>query len=122
AFFLFFLMIRRPPRSTLFPYTTLFRSQVTEAGILRDQAIALIPAVPRIQLVLFAEDIVQTDISRIFVNRARTLHNGHVEQRVCGRELALGECRLERLDGRHGLRPCRRTPRGFPARRGGSLP
>src|SRR5438270_9118428 len=25
--FLFFLMIRRPPRSTLFPYTTLFRSQ-----------------------------------------------------------------------------------------------
>src|SRR3989442_10021319 len=24
----FFLMIRRPPRSTLFPYTTLFRSQI----------------------------------------------------------------------------------------------
>src|SRR2546427_3228264 len=27
-FFFFFLMIRRPPRSTLFPYTTLFRSTV----------------------------------------------------------------------------------------------
>src|SRR5256886_10779493 len=26
AYFFFFLMIRRPPRSTLFPYTTLFRS------------------------------------------------------------------------------------------------
>src|SRR5256885_10758169 len=26
VFFFFFLMIRRPPRSTLFPYTTLFRS------------------------------------------------------------------------------------------------
>ena len=26
SFSLFFLMIRRPPRSTLFPYTTLFRS------------------------------------------------------------------------------------------------
>src|ERR1017187_7817886 len=26
SFFPFFLMIRRPPRSTLFPYTTLFRS------------------------------------------------------------------------------------------------
>src|SRR5207248_9501789 len=26
AIFFFFLMIRRPPRSTLFPYTTLFRS------------------------------------------------------------------------------------------------
>src|SRR3989449_9509728 len=25
---IFFLMIRRPPRSTLFPYTTLFRSQL----------------------------------------------------------------------------------------------
>src|SRR3712207_7378463 len=25
----FFLMIRRPPRSTLFPYTTLFRSRLT---------------------------------------------------------------------------------------------
>src|SRR2546430_10974477 len=26
--YFFFLMIRRPPRSTLFPYTTLFRSQI----------------------------------------------------------------------------------------------
>src|SRR2546430_9119020 len=38
-------MIRRPPRSTLFPYTTLFRSPVTvfclreaEARLLRDDA------------------------------------------------------------------------------------
>src|SRR5437879_12484252 len=30
----FFLMIRRPPRSTLFPYTTLFRSR-PEGGLLR---------------------------------------------------------------------------------------
>src|SRR3712207_7705418 len=29
-------MIRRPPRSTLFPYTTLFRSVVTVAELLRD--------------------------------------------------------------------------------------
>src|SRR5690348_17469969 len=28
--FFFFLMIRRPPRSTLFPYTTLFRSLLRE--------------------------------------------------------------------------------------------
>src|SRR5437773_10689509 len=26
SYYFFFLMIRRPPRSTLFPYTTLFRS------------------------------------------------------------------------------------------------
>src|SRR3712207_7785697 len=29
---IFFLMIRRPPRSTLFPYTTLFRSGVDRHG------------------------------------------------------------------------------------------
>src|SRR3989442_11850193 len=31
----FFLMIRRPPRSTLFPYTTLFRSPAASAPIRR---------------------------------------------------------------------------------------
>src|SRR6266496_4934853 len=30
--FFFFLMIRRPPRSTLFPYTTLFRSPRRPCG------------------------------------------------------------------------------------------
>src|SRR5258708_14363011 len=30
SLFFFFLMIRRPPRSTLFPYTTLFRSRASE--------------------------------------------------------------------------------------------
>src|SRR3990172_200656 len=30
---LFFLMIRRPPRSTLFPYTTLFRSAICLCGL-----------------------------------------------------------------------------------------
>src|SRR5438067_9974365 len=30
--FFFFLMIRRPPRSTLFPYTTLFRSPVSRSS------------------------------------------------------------------------------------------
>src|SRR2546430_12865337 len=32
--FFFFLMIRRPPRSTLFPYTTLFRSQLRRQALL----------------------------------------------------------------------------------------
>src|SRR5690348_17356180 len=37
-FSLFFLMIRRPPRSTLFPYTTLFRSRhrAGERSVARD--------------------------------------------------------------------------------------
>src|SRR6266511_621123 len=37
----FFLMIRRPPRSTLFPYTTLFRS--TSAGLIERPAAARWP-------------------------------------------------------------------------------
>src|SRR2546430_17123480 len=32
SFSFFFLMIRRPPRSTLFPYTTLFRSDTGRAA------------------------------------------------------------------------------------------
>src|SRR2546426_8847787 len=31
--FFFFLMIRRPPRSTLFPYTTLFRSRADQRSL-----------------------------------------------------------------------------------------
>src|SRR3712207_6953217 len=34
----FFLMIRRPPRSTLFPYTTLFRSATSKFGFPVGQA------------------------------------------------------------------------------------
>src|SRR5438477_8923953 len=36
--FFFFLMIRRPPRSTLFPYTTLFRSVLHAPPGPRDRA------------------------------------------------------------------------------------
>src|SRR2546429_2814838 len=32
SLYFFFLMIRRPPRSTLFPYTTLFRSHFEPSG------------------------------------------------------------------------------------------
>src|SRR5256885_16953153 len=55
--FFFFLMIRRPPRSTLFPYTTLFRSggdaiddmrQVDEVVFLHlDEAQALLAVLDR---------------------------------------------------------------------------
>src|SRR2546422_8307961 len=45
-------MIRRPPRSTLFPYTTLFRSPATLGG----------EAVPRRILFLFRPDDLQQDL------------------------------------------------------------
>src|SRR3712207_7036144 len=45
-----FLMIRRPPRSTLFPYTTLFRSK-DPLGVI-DVYRAVKEEVPEVQLVL----------------------------------------------------------------------
>src|SRR2546430_6734417 len=50
--FFFFLMIRRPPRSTLFPYTTLFRSLRGAPRFDANEQIArgplrLLPARPR---------------------------------------------------------------------------
>src|SRR3712207_9534731 len=42
----FFLMIRRPPRSTLFPYTTLFRSRGLEHAAARAEADARRPVGP----------------------------------------------------------------------------
>src|SRR5579884_4385492 len=41
--FFFFLMIRRPPRSTLFPYTTLFRSRRPEYTVTGPQLHTLNP-------------------------------------------------------------------------------
>src|SRR5262245_65831763 len=43
---LFFFMLRRPPRSTLFPYTTLFRSR--DPGRLREPARGLERALRRL--------------------------------------------------------------------------
>src|SRR2546425_12545523 len=46
--FFFFLMIRRPPRSTLFPYTTLFRSLRKEPfGMTPDPAFLFLSAAHR---------------------------------------------------------------------------
>src|SRR5687767_15491859 len=46
-FCFFFLMIRRPPRSTLFPYTTLFRSRgEARPGALRGGAAAAVGSDP----------------------------------------------------------------------------
>src|SRR2546430_205245 len=39
-------MIRRPPRSTLFPYTTLFRSRITTSGVTTDYSIPTSNAYP----------------------------------------------------------------------------
>src|SRR3712207_9127932 len=51
-------MIRRPPRSTLFPYTTLFRSLQVQRLLLEHQAD------PAADLVALADDVVTGDASR----------------------------------------------------------
>src|SRR5258708_24442551 len=43
----FFLMIRRPPRSTLFPYTTLFRSRLHCREIKKEQNQSAVTRVQR---------------------------------------------------------------------------
>src|SRR2546426_12430741 len=43
-FIVFFLMIRRPPRSTLFPYTTLFRSDPVAHHVLLELVAGAHPA------------------------------------------------------------------------------
>src|SRR4051794_41882804 len=42
-YFFFFLMIRDPPNSTLFPYTTLFRSVDLEAVAQREPSAGVLP-------------------------------------------------------------------------------
>src|SRR2546427_1914563 len=45
AVLFFFLMIRRPPRSTLFPYTTLFRSRLIAHPVVVDHRLAVIASI-----------------------------------------------------------------------------
>src|SRR5689334_23867193 len=45
----FFLMIRPPPRSTLFPYTTLFRSRVVQEHVRWREVLLVHPAEPSVQ-------------------------------------------------------------------------
>src|SRR3712207_7720362 len=47
--FFFFLMIRRPPRSTLFPYTTLFRAEPHAPQFFREEMTRLFPLRTRFQ-------------------------------------------------------------------------
>src|SRR2546426_222020 len=62
--FFFFLMIRRPPRSTLFPYTTLFRSlTVAEPGATPVNAAVQVPDAPSVQLAATVPTAVFDDVN-----------------------------------------------------------
>src|SRR3712207_8686382 len=53
--FVFFLMIRRPPRSTLFPYTTLFRSHRLGVLALQHQVAEFVQRRPRARRTRFLD-------------------------------------------------------------------
>src|SRR2546422_11460451 len=74
ALLFFFLMIRRPPRSTLFPYTTLFRSP-GQVERVRERD-------PRVRL-----DPLAGDLGRIVEpDRERRARDGRRHQEVVGLE------------------------------------
>src|SRR3712207_7653484 len=63
--YFFFLMIRRPPRSTLFPYTTLFRSM----GAYAEYAV-----VPAEKLVPFNVTLVEARLAAAVMLQGMTAH------------------------------------------------
>src|SRR5258705_9415569 len=72
-------MIRRPPRSTLFPYTTLFRSRSRETSrfsrSISSSAIRAIGGPPFLRLGPFSEN----PVKRIFADRKSTrLNSSHL--------------------------------------------
>src|SRR2546421_12193796 len=82
--FFFFLMIRRPPRSTLFPYTTLFRSKADGGATGNHRGLVRFP-----RSFNHARDgfrIMPVDAARTPAGRLEALH---LIDRVCERERAV---------------------------------
>src|SRR2546422_5655478 len=80
----FFLMIRRPPRSTLFPYTTLFRSRAASEASLQQRAeAAMTERLGRTFLTIIRSidalrDLLASDPYRAFRDRKSTrLNSSH---------------------------------------------
>src|SRR3712207_8927846 len=73
-------MIRRPPRSTLFPYTTLFRSEAR----LQVQAFQAMPSSGWTSPALEAVGIYETPTGTLFLDRKSTrLNSSHAKYLVC---------------------------------------
>src|SRR2546425_11730043 len=91
-------MIRRPPRSTLFPYTTLFRSRHAEVGLER-----------RIEVTRGSGGIAEHHLVR---------HPGRVAR---GREQHAPDLAPDELDATEQLDPRRKPERPLERRRHGGL-
>src|SRR5438874_6327720 len=70
-------MIRRPPRSTLFPYTTLFRSTFEDCGVRRIALTRSFRSVRSIQQ--FVNAAFETEMSGDTDRKSTRLNSSHVE-------------------------------------------
>src|SRR3712207_801317 len=75
-------MIRRPPRSTLFPYTTLFRS----AGHATQQEMAVEVGNGRVGCARFVDRYANQGLTEVVLHGARNVDAGRL-----GREWTIGE-------------------------------
>src|SRR6266403_4617309 len=76
--FIFFLMIRRPPRSTLFPYTTLFRSGKERTSKLpeaRSPVVPLLPLAFRLSLYLFSSAQLGSVVVEVLIPNEEIRHD-----------------------------------------------
>src|SRR3712207_6863336 len=73
-------MIRRPPRSTLFPYTTLFRSRAGAIGFLtKDVDIEVLPQA--LAGAVQGEAVISRRLSRRLIDHVRSLPEGSAGMR-----------------------------------------
>src|SRR3712207_7756841 len=76
----FFLMIRRPPRSTLFPYTTLFRSELEQQLLLRDATVRAQPGAPQRPQALDGVDVQLAEAVAVLVTRIFARSEEHTSE------------------------------------------
>src|SRR3712207_7169577 len=97
--FFFFLMIRRPPRSTLFPYTTLFRSFVTlKPGAVPGPGGRL--QAPHLMVRVFARGLLKPVVTRIYRSEEHTSELQSRQYLVC-RLLLEKKKKIKRLKNNH---------------------
>src|SRR3989449_11373391 len=100
-------MIRRPPRSTLFPYTTLFRSILVDGSVAKPGFYAVAPEVPLADVVGIAGGLLpQAKVAGMRVERGGAeIWSGAPLQQALGRGAALDQVNPragDRWDGSAG--------------------
>src|SRR3712207_8609194 len=92
-------MIRRPPRSTLFPYTTLFRSMVVEVGpAWRTEKSTLRGLLPK-----SVREVIRSRLSRLSPAAAELLRAGAILERGFGFETVVRVAGLGEIEGLRAL-------------------